>query len=312
MITAGEAHLDFERWREAVSQAFVPLDAAPLPGRATTFQGGLSSRAVGDLQLSEVSGRATRVTRSTRSIRNADPGVIKVALQCVGVSTVVQHDREATLAPGDLVAYDTSAPYDLAFAGSFGLLVAVLPRETLRVGDHELADATARPISTRAGVGALLRPLLTELGGDSLDATASTPLVADAVADLVSAALRAATPDRSLGVGESILLSARAYIESNLGDTRLCPADLAAAHHVSLRYLQKLFAQDGHTVAGFIRQRRLDRCRRDLADPTQAHRSVGSIGASYGLIDAAHFSRIFKDAYGVSPRRYRESAGDRH
>jgi hypothetical protein len=55
-----------------------------------------------------------------------------------------------------------------------------------------------------------------------------------------------------------------AFIEARLADTELCPADIAAAHHVSLRQLHKLFQASGITVAGWIRQRRLKHCAHDL------------------------------------------------
>jgi len=56
----------------------------------------------------------------------------------------------------------------------------------------------------------------------------------------------------------AMMAQIRAFIRDNLGDPRLNPGAIAAAHHISLRYLHKLFQQEGHTVAGWIRERRLD------------------------------------------------------
>jgi AraC-like DNA-binding protein len=82
----------------------------------------------------------------------------------------------------------------------------------------------------------------------------------------------------------------------------------ATAHHISLRYLHKLFEGQPTTASGWIRQRRLERCRRDLLDPALGDRSVGAIAARWGLIDAAHFSRLFRAAYGLPPGEYRLAA----
>lgn len=300
--------IGFDDWRAAISDAFVPLDALPVAGGVDGFSGGLVSMGLGDLQLSDVIGQRVHVRRSATTIRRADPGVIKVGVQIRGTSTVRQGDRDAVLGPGDIAIYDTSEQYELALDGTFEMLVAVIPRGSLRVTDAELHDGTARTISSTNGIGALLAPMLTSLRTETLAGACGSPLVADAVADLVSAAVRDSAPDDTLGAGETVLLSARSYIESHLGDSDLSPAAVAARHHVSVRYLQKLFAHDGHTVAGFIRTRRLDRCRRDLADPAQRHRSVGSICAANGLVDAAHFSRIFKATFGITPREYRDTA----
>ena len=58
-------------------------------------------------------------------------------------------------------------------------------------------------------------------------------------------------------------------------------------------------------MSHWIRTRRLEQCRRMLSDPVHAGRSVSEIGARWGLPDAPHFSRVFKAAYGVSPRQFR-------
>ena len=105
-----------------------------------------------------------------------------------------------------------------------------------------------------------------------------------------------------------LLLRIQAFLEARLGDPELDPAAVAAAHHISVRYLQKLFEEEGETVAGWIRARRLEHCRRDLAEARLAGLPVSSVAARWGLVDAAHFSRLFKAAYGLSPREYRLGA----
>jgi AraC-like DNA-binding protein len=99
----------------------------------------------------------------------------------------------------------------------------------------------------------------------------------------------------------------RAFIDSHLGDPELTPAAVAAAHHISLRYLHKLFEPERHGVAGLIRQRRLERCRHDLLDPAQVDRPVAGIAARWGFSSAAHFSRVFREAYGLPPAAFRRA-----
>ncbi|WP_260860629.1 helix-turn-helix domain-containing protein [Mycobacterium tilburgii] len=83
---------------------------------------------------------------------------------------------------------------------------------------------------------------------------------------------------------------------------------IAAANGMSVRYLQRLFEEDGDTVTGWIRARRIERCRRDLTDARYAHVSVSSVAARWGLTNAAHFSRLFKSVHGVPPTHYRARA----
>lgn len=97
------------------------------------------------------------------------------------------------------------------------------------------------------------------------------------------------------------------YIEAHLDDPALCPELVAAALHVSRRSLYEAFAADGG-VAGVIRQRRLERARRLLADPAHTGLSVAEVGAAVGIGNAAHFSRLFRAAHGEAPREARARA----
>ncbi|MFF3582382.1 aldehyde dehydrogenase family protein [Streptomyces mirabilis] len=76
----------------------------------------------------------------------------------------------------------------------------------------------------------------------------------------------------------------------------LGPDRIAAAHDISRRYLYKLLAEQGHTVSGWIRERRLTQCRRDLGDPALAHLPVGAVAGRWGFPDAGHFSHVVKPA----------------
>jgi hypothetical protein len=51
---------------------------------------------------------------------------------------------------------------------------------------------------------------------------------------------------------------------------------------------------------------RLERCKRDLSDPAHMARHVGDNAFSWGFNDLTHFSRIFKQRLGASPREWRE------
>jgi AraC-like DNA-binding protein len=96
-----------------------------------------------------------------------------------------------------------------------------------------------------------------------------------------------------------------AFIEEEMADPALSPSTIAAAHHISVRYLYRLFQEQGRSVAGWIRQRRLERSRLDLLDPALADRSIGATAARWGFANDAHFNRVFRAAYGLPPGEFR-------
>jgi AraC-like DNA-binding protein len=132
--------------------------------------------------------------------------------------------------------------------------------------------------------------------------------VLDLLGTVLTERLDCAPPDPD-SAHRALMLQITAFIEDHLGEADLTPAQIAAAHHISLRQLHKLFHAGGTTVAGYIRQRRLEHCGHDLRDPRRSARPVAAVGARWGYPDPAHFSRLFKASYGMGPRDYRASRG---
>src|SRR5262249_34171091 len=98
------------------------------------------------------------------------------------------------------------------------------------------------------------------------------------------------------------------YIETHLPENTLGPTAIAAATGISVRHLHRIFAAKGCTVAEWIRERRLERCRSDLADPRLLEGSITEIAFSWGFSDSAHFSHSFRNEFGISPRQFRSKA----
>jgi AraC-like DNA-binding protein len=184
------------------------------------------------------------------------------------------------------------------------------PRATLPLPRDEMARVTGMPLSGRTGSGALVSSLLQRLAGE-LDAFTPSEAVqvSTAALDLVAAALATRLDARSALPPDverrALMQRIYAFVDAHLTDLELSPSTVAAAHHVSVRQLHKLFESEECTVAGWIRRRRLDRCRRDLSDPALRHRPVGAIAARWGFADAAHFNRLFRALHGSPPGEYR-------
>lgn len=297
-----------EFWVTASSELFVPLECTPHD--PTSFRGVLQAGTVGPLALSrlEVSPHTIRRTRNLADGTKGDR--YKLSLLLGGDALILQDGREAALRPGDLALYDCSRPYTIEGASGFRMLVCVLPHGVIGLVPEHIARMTATRLSGDRGIAWVFAPFLERLAELAIrDAVpADQHRVVESVVDLVeslcASAIGSGSGRRSSSRTE-LLLRARAYAEAHLGDPTLAPGDIAAAVHVSTRYLYRLFEDDGSTVSGWIRERRLERCRRDLADPSQRDATVTSIGARWGLTNPGHLSRLFREAYGASPTEYR-------
>jgi AraC-like DNA-binding protein len=305
----------FEYWKHILSDTFVPLEVSTPSGDAD-FRGRLRGCELGSPRFIEVSAEAHTARRIARLVKAAPAGCYKIGLQLRGSSVLIQDGREATLTPGDFTPYDTDRPYTLAFSDPHRMLVLVFPRDTLGLPQARLAGLTAARLPGEAGgMATLIGPFLAQVADvlDEVDTRGPwsgvrlAGNVLDLLATVLTERLDCAPPDPD-GAHRALMLQITAFIEEHLGEADLSPAQIAAAHHISPRELHKLFHAGGTTVAGWIRQRRLEHCG-DLRDPRWAARPVAAIGARWGYPDPAHFSRLFKASFGLSPHDYRASHG---
>jgi acetamidase/formamidase/AraC-like DNA-binding protein len=113
---------------------------------------------------------------------------------------------------------------------------------------------------------------------------------------------------RAKAVGAHAALLQRLYdaIERTFGDPEITPARIAQMEGISERYLQRLFEAAGDSFTHYLRERRLQRCSAELANAAEAHRSVSDIAFGCGFSNAAHFSRSFRDRFGLSPSAFRQ------
>jgi AraC-like DNA-binding protein len=302
-----EPAVDIDDWLQAVSSAFVPIDARV--DVAAGFAGRLSAHQLGDVSLACVGGSPVTVSRTPGLIRRDDPGLVKMSMQVRGHGVVVQDGREAVLAPGDMALSDASRPYTLCFDVDFLSLVVMLPREALNIRTFEFSQLTARTISGRSGTGAVLASMTSSLVGQSAAGELEPSVyLSDAVVNLLDAicAEMAGSPRPPPDEHRAaMLLRVQRFIDNHLGEGDLSTGRIAAEHHVSVRYVQKLFESTGTTVREWIRMRRIERCRHYLLDERFNSVPVGAIGSRWGFTDPAHFSRVVRQHLGMSPSELR-------
>jgi AraC-like DNA-binding protein len=299
----------YDAWRNIVCDTLGPLDMRSDPD--VPLQGEIAAGHLGPVNVGRVlTSTPHSVRRTPGLIRRGGSELYRVVLAMSGALRLAQDGRMAQLRPGQFAIYDFARPYELVYDSAVQLAVFGLPRDLLALPADSVRGLTAVPIASDQGTGALASPLLRRVVLD-LEAyePASATRLGTVTTDLVTAAVAERAEQAELVPAESrertLLLQIRAFIEQHLGETELAPGAVAAANHVSPRYLYRLFAAQDTTVAAWIRQRRLERCRRDLADPALGALPVSAVAARWGLPDPAHFSRLFRRTYGVPPAEYR-------
>lgn len=276
------------------------------------FQARMWGEWLGSVGLFRVAAAPNTMSRTRGEIAVGDPECLHLSILLRGHLHGAQHQRECVLSPGDMTTYDTSEPAIFRAGRPFDLLVLKLPRSVLGKTADTVSRHTAVHIPGRSGLPRLAVRFFCAAAAGRADGTIArqdTDL-AEHMIDLVRRLygdLDAARSPRPRSQAE-LLLHAQAYIDANLGNPNLSPDEVARACFISTRYLHRVFAGEGLSVCEWIRRQRLEHCRRDLADPTLADRPISAVASRWGLPSAPHFSRLFRDAYGCSPREFRRGA----
>lgn len=288
-------------WRDLIREHFVALD---IHADRDAFAGAVRTSGIGHLKVASVRSGTQGCSRTPGLARRDPDAFLQVGLIARGAARVAQDGREAVLGPGDFAVYETDRPFHWGLRGDWELLVFTWPRAAIALGGGASQQLTARTLSGRDGLGAIVGRMLGDLVAAPPDLSAAGGVrLADEVAELVTTVagehLSPAPPTRT---ADDLLRRIDAYVLEHLADPDLGPTGIAAAHFVSTRHLHRLFAGREDTVTQRIQRLRLERCRRDLLDP---HVSVTDVSRRWGFTDLATFSRAFRATFGLSPSEWR-------
>ncbi|GAA4336243.1 helix-turn-helix domain-containing protein [Actinomadura luteofluorescens] len=303
----------FDHWREWMGRTHAPVDlsseyAADYHAHQRTLQ--LGAMTVWPSTLQPLLSR-----RTAKLVRFSDPGTYNLTLVLEGTARARWDDREAEYRPYDLHGQNSWRPCTVQVGRNDQIVRCVgveIPRDLVALPRGSADRAISRPLSAREGVGALLAGFLTRLSADTSGYRATDgPRLGAVLSDLVSALFaHALDSDRELSPEarrRTLILSVRSFIGRNLHDPDLTPSLVAAAHNISTSHLYRLFQDENVTVGALIRRERLERARRDLADPAQHGVPVHEIAARWGFTHHSAFTRAFRAAHGTSPSDYRQA-----
>ncbi|MGI5132315.1 helix-turn-helix domain-containing protein [Pseudonocardia sp. CA-107938] len=287
-------------------------DAVLVRSSTPTYRADANSWQLGRIAACDFRDPADVVVTPWRPVRR---NVFYLGLQLAGRGSLTQRscdgrERSVELTAGGMVVYSHDQPFRLSLAGPYHYLVLELVPAELGLDERGLRHAAVNAELAATPSACLLAGLLGELP-DQLPrlGTISRFETADVVATLLSGGLRSlhdVSPPADRLFDEVL-----SWIEERLHDPDLAPDAIASAHHISTRYLHKVFSRHEVTVAGYVRARRLELLRRDLGDPAKALEPVSALARRRGILDPSYLSKAFRSRYQVSPREYRNRLAER-
>lgn len=293
----------FGAWRDTMQEIFPGFD--PQRRGRGAFQGEVYHYNTGALDLTDMTADGCTVVHDRLHQRAAARPGCCLLLQLSGDALIAQGGAEVQLAPGDLTLVDGTRPVRFSFSERYRHLALRLARPGVaaRLGGR---IPVGRLLKGEDAVPDIMRGMMLSLarGAGTLPPDQTRKLLGSLV-DVLGVALADSEMVDVETQAETRLTIIQRYIETHLSDPALTPQRIARANAVSKRQLYRLFEPQGYTPARWLLERRLERCREALLSQQFARQSIGDIALAHGFTSFSHFSRSYKQRFGITPREDR-------
>jgi AraC-like DNA-binding protein len=264
---------------------------------------------LGDVGHSTIDSNVTVVRRTPNDSRDILPPSIFLGLQRTGATLVSQGGRSAMLRPGRMVFWETTNPYTLTEEAGIRQHYFRVSTDALGLPQDAIRAVTAQAVTPENPIAdvalAYFRRLASRpdafAGGNR--AAVSAPSI-----ELIRALITTHLGELHLAkdpLHATLRLRILEYVVAHLGEPTLDAAQIASAHHISVRHLYKILADGEISLGAWMREQRLERCRRQLADPRVRATTIAAVARQWGYTDPSTFGRHFRAAYGVTPNQWR-------
>lgn len=292
-----------DSWRSAVSTDLVEVDCR-VP-QSIDFAGAFAVLRCGELGIATLRGSRHMAFRDKSCIKRTGNDFFLLFLQRVGKMLAVVEENSFEILPGDFFFYDASIQHQLIFDEDFDHIVVRIPRNLLKQNWRGLDQRGCFQLTPKYPLVRIAAATLSasassirQLGPDDFSIALENAL------DLFAAAANKTSSFSPSGSGRGsdvTFARARAVIQARLKDADLDPDSIAAALGVSRRSLSKLFQQQGVSIMEYVLLERLEQAARDLSSVSKRGHSVTEIAFRWGFKNASHFSKRFRDHFGVAP-----------
>jgi AraC-like DNA-binding protein len=285
-------------------------EAWPLAGLDIAFSShfriSVRSVHVSDVRISDVYS-ASYVGRTTADHEGGDTVLLHLMRRGAwGFAPADGRGEAVTVRAGSFIVRDDGPPSVFDVTPRAKATVLILPAPAVA----PLLGAGGRPLVGSAS-SAEARVLMAHahIVGETARELAPSGVQAarDALLELVEGAMRREFDDAEPRLAPALARAAMAIADSLLTDPELSPTMLARELNVSVRTLHRAFATAGEPTAGYIRRRRLEQARLDLATALRPP-GVSEVAARYHFADGSHFIRAFRTRYGQTPAEFARTA----
>nr|WP_309502838.1 helix-turn-helix domain-containing protein [uncultured Roseovarius sp.] len=296
-------------WARALSETYFPLSTEF--ANEAEFDGTLQSWSLGILGLSQMEVDGTLYRRKKSHFANEKDSSLLITIPRSEDVHFTQSSRDAQCSPGGFLVERGDIPYDFWHSKRNKLWVLKVPTASVRSRLGATDRFGALTFDATQGVGMFfVGAVRNAIENIETINDAAREMAGQHLLDLLCLSIRA--DDRILDSNSSTIRAAHLqraeqFIRDNLANPKLNSQLVADSCGISLRYLQRLFAESGHSIVGYIRDKRLTRCDEALK-MTNDTTTVANIAYKWGFYDQAQFCKHYRARFGCTPTETRKKS----
>jgi AraC-like DNA-binding protein len=286
-------------YREVLGRVLMRVEVEPL---SEEFSRNASFYRLPDLGIFCADGSPVRFERTREMAEGGHEFFLTIGIE--GTCEVSQLGRKVVVSAGGATLISAADPMRSERTRSRAFTVA-MPRALLAPMVSNMDAALISAIPSRIEPLRLLAGYIDLLmTNPTLMETAELRrLAVHHVHDLVALTLGATRDIAEIAAGRGLraarMRAIKGDVAQNLAGVTI--AALSARHHLSPRYIRKLFEGENTSLSQFVLGQRLTRVHRMLVDPRYADRTITDIVLAVGFGDISTFNREFRRRFGMTP-----------
>ena len=292
-------------WNDVVSKVYAPCHNILFKN---DFHARTEITGFGLTELSHIVSHGVDYRRTQENIRRDQKDDIFISVMLQGVGYFTQFDRQVKQCEGDILIHDSAYPYCYQYPNGYRSIFYKIPRVLLeaRLPRIDKLGGTVIPKGSpyAKAIGSFLHSAYVVGTDSNMDCCTE---FAEPITTLLSTCLRHATSQSNGYTNDTrheVLLShIKAFMQENLRNDALDLKTIAEQQHISVRTLNRLFAEVGETPMRWLQSQRLARAHQMLITMPQS--SITDIALKNGFNELSHFSRLFRRHFGQPPRMLR-------
>jgi len=294
-----------EYWESIISNNYVKIRCEPGSEKNNIVDASLSKHKIGDIIFNDHKINVPmKYSRSEQDIHYDQNQYLQFLLLLNGHGEILQDTRRAILNSGDMILYDSSKPFFLDYSANHRALNIKFPKNLINTNLGNVSPFIAKTLKSDSTMGKLTASMVREYAAlPDLESIPSELKLSSALIDIISTALSVEfeadnyVPDSKK---RAKLERIKHSILTHLCEPELNATAIAEMNYMTTRTLNRLFATEGTTAIKWLWEQRLEGAYKMLTEK-QVER-VSDVAIHFGFSDFSHFSRAFKNQFGITPK----------